>query len=61
MIPLTRKTFGDKMTIYADANGPYDIPMALRIGKIMEEKNLRFMEEPVPFDYYDETREMASK
>jgi len=61
MIPLTRKTFGDKMTIYADANGSYDIPMALRIGKIMEEHKLRFMEEPVPFDYYDETREIASK
>jgi L-alanine-DL-glutamate epimerase-like enolase superfamily enzyme len=61
MIPLTRKTFGDKMTIYADANGSYDVPMALRIGKIMEEHKLRFMEEPVPFDYYDETREIASK
>ena len=25
MIPLTRKTFGDAMTIYADANGSYDV------------------------------------
>lgn len=61
LIPLTRKTFGDKMTIYADANGSYDVPMALRIGKIMEAHKLRFMEEPVPFDYYDETREITSK
>src|SRR4029434_1095016 len=34
MIPLTRKIFGDKMTIYADANGSYDVPMAIRIGKL---------------------------
>ena len=59
MIPLTRKTFGDAMTIYADANGSYDIPMSLRIGRLMQEHKLAFMEEPVPFDYYDETKEIA--
>lgn len=59
MIPLTRKTFGDAMTIYADANGSYDVPMAIRIGKLMEAHDHRFFEEPVPFDYYDETREIA--
>src|SRR5262249_23849775 len=59
MIPLTRKTFGDRMTIYADANGSYDIPMALKIGRTMEEYKLRFFEEPTPFDYYDETRKIA--
>ncbi len=59
MIPLTRKTFGDKMTIYADANGSYDVPMAIRIGKLMEAQKFRFFEEPVPFDYYDETKQVA--
>jgi L-alanine-DL-glutamate epimerase-like enolase superfamily enzyme len=61
MIPLTRKTFGKEMTIYADANGSYDIPMALRIGRIMEEHGLAFLEEPVPFDYYDETKRIADE
>ncbi|MDZ7637927.1 MAG: mandelate racemase/muconate lactonizing enzyme family protein [Bryobacterales bacterium] len=56
LIPLTRKTFGDSMTIYADANGSYDVPMAIRIGKVMEAHGLRFFEEPAPFDYYDETK-----
>ena len=60
MIPLTRKTFGDKMTIYADANGSYDVPMAIKIGHMMEAQKFRFMEEPVPFDYYDETRQIAA-
>ncbi len=59
LIPLTRKTFGDQFTIYADANGSYDVPMAIRIGKLMEEQAFRFFEEPVPFDYYEETKAVA--
>jgi len=59
LIPLTRKTFGDRMTIYADANGSYDVPMSIRIGRMMEERKFAFFEEPVPFDYYDETKRIA--
>ncbi|MGE0131691.1 MAG: mandelate racemase/muconate lactonizing enzyme family protein [Blastocatellales bacterium] len=59
LIPLTRRTFGDGMTIYADANGSYDIPMSIKIGRMMEEYKHRFFEEPVPFDYYDETKRIA--
>lgn len=47
------------MTIYADANGSYDIPLALRIGRLMQEHRLAFLEEPVPFDYYEETKAVA--
>ncbi len=60
LIPLTRKTFGDRMTIYADGNGSYNVPMAINIGRIMEEHKLAFFEEPVPFDYYDETKQIAA-
>ena len=59
LIPLTRKTFGDGMAIHADANGSYDVATALRIGRLMQEHRLAFLEEPVPFDYYDETKEIA--
>jgi L-alanine-DL-glutamate epimerase-like enolase superfamily enzyme len=61
LIPLTRKVFGDAMTIYGDANGSYDVPTALRIGRVMEEHRLAFLEEPLPFDYYDETKEVADR
>ena len=61
MIPLTRKTFGEEMTIYADANGSYDIPTAIQIGRLMKEHRLAFMEEPVPFDFYDETKTIADQ
>ena len=59
LIPLTRKTFGPGMAIYADGNGSYDVPMAIRIGKLMQEQRFGFFEEPVPFDYYDETKQIA--
>ena len=56
LIPLVRKTFGEDMTIYADSNGSYDTTEAIRIGKIMEDHQFDFYEEPVPFDWYEETR-----
>ena len=59
LIPLVRKTFGDKMVIYADSNGSYTADEAIRIGKIMEEYKLDFYEEPVPFDWYEETKEVT--
>lgn len=59
LIPLTRQTFGDRMTIYADANGSYDIPMALSVGRVMETHKLAFFEEPTQFDYYEETKRIA--
>jgi len=56
LIPLVRKTFGDDMVIYADSNGSYDAAEAIRIGRMMEEYRYDFYEEPVPFDWYEETR-----
>ena len=61
MIPLTRKVFGSSMAIYADGNGSYDVPMAIRIGRIMEQYKFSFFEEPVPFDYYEETKAIADQ
>jgi L-alanine-DL-glutamate epimerase-like enolase superfamily enzyme len=59
LIPLVRKTFGDDMVISADANGSYDVAEAIRIGKIMEQYKYAFYEEPVPFDWYEETKMVA--
>lgn len=59
LIPMVRKTFGDDMVISADANGSYDVPEAIRIGKIMQEYKYDFYEEPVPFDWYEETMQVA--
>jgi len=59
LIPLVRKTLGDEMVISADSNGSYDVKEAIRIGKIMEDYNFDFYEEPVPFDWYEETKQVA--
>lgn len=50
LIPLVRRTFGDAMTLYADANSSYDAPEAIRIGRIMEAHGYAFYEEPCEFD-----------
>ena len=55
LIPLMREAFPD-LTLYADANGSYDVEMGVRIGRMMEAYDYGFFEEPAPFDYYAETR-----
>jgi L-alanine-DL-glutamate epimerase-like enolase superfamily enzyme len=59
MIPLVRKTFGDEMVLYADSNGFYTVEEAIRVGKLLENYRYEFFEEPVPFDWYVETKEVA--
>ncbi len=59
IIPLIRKTFGDKMALYADSNGFYSVDEAIRVGKLLEEYNYGFFEEPVMFDWYEETKQVA--
>ena len=59
LIPLVRKIFGDNMHLYADSNGSYTTEEAIRIGKILQEYKFEHYEEPVPFDWYEETKQVA--
>jgi L-alanine-DL-glutamate epimerase-like enolase superfamily enzyme len=59
MIPLIRKTFGDQMALFADANGFYSVEEAIRVGKLLEEYRYGFFEEPVMFDWREETKQVA--
>ncbi len=59
IIPLIRKTFGDQMALYADANGFYSVEEAIRVGKLLEEYRYGFFEEPVMFDWHEETKQVA--
>jgi len=59
MIPLIRQTFGDDMALYADANGFYSVEEAIRVGRLLEEYRYGFFEEPVLFDWYEETKQVA--
>jgi len=59
LIPLARRAFGDAMTLYADANSSYDAREGIRIGRLMEQHGYAFYEEPCPFDWLWETKEVA--
>ena len=60
LIPLVAKALGDKCTLYADANSSYlSVGKAVEIGKVLEANGVSFYEEPVPFDYLDETKRVA--
>jgi L-alanine-DL-glutamate epimerase-like enolase superfamily enzyme len=59
IIPLIRNTFGDEMALYADANGFYSVEEAIRAGRLLEEYKYGFFEEPVTFDWREETRQVA--
>jgi L-alanine-DL-glutamate epimerase-like enolase superfamily enzyme len=59
LIPLTRKEFGDKMVIHADANSSYDPPHAIKVGRMLEDIGATFFEEPCPFDDFDATRKVT--
>ena len=59
MIPLVRKTFGDKVALYADSNSFYTVPEAIRVGKLLEEHKYAYFEEPVMFDHVEEIKQVA--
>jgi L-alanine-DL-glutamate epimerase-like enolase superfamily enzyme len=59
LIPLARKTFGDAMTLYADANSSYDAREGVRVGRLMEAHGYGFYEEPCEFDDLWGTKEVA--
>jgi L-alanine-DL-glutamate epimerase-like enolase superfamily enzyme len=59
LIPMVRRIFGDDMHLYADSNGSYTAEEAIRIGKLLQEYKFEHYEEPVPFDWYEETKQVA--
>jgi L-alanine-DL-glutamate epimerase-like enolase superfamily enzyme len=59
LIPLVRKTFGDNIDIHADANSSYDPPKAIEVGRMLEEIQAVYFEEPCPFDHFGDTKKVA--
>ncbi len=59
LIPLVRETFGPEKTLYADSNGSYDVQEAIRVGRLLQEYHYDFYEEPCPFDWLEETHQVA--
>jgi L-alanine-DL-glutamate epimerase-like enolase superfamily enzyme len=59
LIPLLRKEYGDSMSLYADSNGYYNVPEAIRVGKLLEEYKYVYFEEPVMYDHFEDIKEVA--
>jgi L-alanine-DL-glutamate epimerase-like enolase superfamily enzyme len=59
LVKRVRKALGDEVAIYADANGSYDAAHAIALGRLMEDHGIDMFEEPCPFDWLEETREVA--
>jgi L-alanine-DL-glutamate epimerase-like enolase superfamily enzyme len=59
LIPLARKTFGDDVTIYVDANGSYDAVHAIEVAALLADYGVAFLEEPCPWQEYWETKRVA--
>lgn len=59
LIPLARKALGDDVALYADSNSSYDARHAIRVGRLMQEHDYGFFEEPCRFDHLEQTKEVA--
>jgi len=59
LIPLVRKTYGDDFSLYADSNGYYTASEAIRVGKILEEYEYRYFEEPVLYWHFEDIKQVA--
>jgi len=58
LIRMSRDKFGDDITLMMDGNGSYGVKEAIRLGKILEEYDYYFYEEPIPWDWYQEQKEV---
>lgn len=56
---LARRSFGDDMVIYMDANGSYDAEAAIAVGHMLASYGVAFFEEPCPFEWYEATKAVA--
>jgi L-alanine-DL-glutamate epimerase-like enolase superfamily enzyme len=59
LIPLARKRLGDNIDIHADANSSYDPPRAIEVGRMLEDINAVYFEEPCPFDHLEDTKKVT--
>jgi len=60
LIPMVAEALGDRCTLYADANSSYvSVEEAIEVGRTLEANRVAFFEEPCPFDYLEETKQIA--
>ncbi|MGW8180486.1 MAG: mandelate racemase/muconate lactonizing enzyme family protein, partial [bacterium] len=61
LIKLARKRLGESIDIHGDANSSYDPPRAIEVGRMLEDVNAVYFEEPCPFDHLEDTKKVADE
>ena len=59
LIQRARKTLGDEIDIHADSNSSYGPPQAIAVGRMLEDINAVYFEEPCPFDHLEDTKKVT--
>jgi D-galactarolactone cycloisomerase len=60
LVAHARRTLGDGITIYADANGSYDARTAVEVGAMLRHHGVAMFEEPCPYDDFEMTAQVAA-
>jgi L-alanine-DL-glutamate epimerase-like enolase superfamily enzyme len=58
LVKLAREKFGDAMNLMIDGNGTYTVKGAIKLGKLLEDYNYYFYEEPLPYEWYEEQKQV---
>ncbi len=58
---LVRRTLGDRVELYVDANGAYSRKQAVRVGRGFADQGVTWFEEPVSSDDLDGLREVRDQ
>jgi len=58
LIPLVRKNFGDDFDLDGDSNSSYDPAHAIPVGRMLEEYNYVYYEEPCEFDALEDNKKV---
>jgi L-alanine-DL-glutamate epimerase-like enolase superfamily enzyme len=61
LVPTVRKSLGNKIELMADANSCYTPPKAIAVGRLLEDNNVSFFEEPCPYWELEWTAEVAKE
>ena len=60
LLDLAREKWGDKLTIYADADGSFEAEKAIEIGEMLHEYQVAWFEEPCNWEDFEATRAVAA-
>ena len=61
LLELARAQWGEKFTIYADANGSFEVEKAVEVGAMLHEYGVAWFEEPCNWEDFEATRAVAAQ